>query len=261
MRDAAVERATTVIEPLGKEVRNTYKKVVFTTLYELIQTLELPPGERLVEADLAARLGVSKTPIREALLLLEQEGLVTLVPHTGATVTWPSLLDYEQQLFIQDALEQPALPLVAERITPQELDRCADLIAAAGEAYTRRDARLYHGLLIRMYGVLFAAARYPRLTEFVDVVMRGLRRYHPIFVQPFEENWDRELTLVTQRFEHVRRGDAEGAAAAVRRGHIDMFDFARRRVEARDPTVTSYLAEPQEDVAEIPRPQRRESAR
>lgn len=248
MGDAVVERATTVIEPLQKEARSTYKTVVFRTLYELIQNLELPPGERLVEADLAARFGVSKTPIREALLLLEQEGLVTLVPHAGATVTWPTLEDYEQQLFIQDALEQPALPLVVERITPQELESCAGLIAAAEDAYARRDAPLYHRMLIRMHGELFAAARYPRLMDLIQVVMHAIRRYHPIFVQPFEENWDREFALVRARFEHVRRGDPAAAAAAVQEGHRDMLAFARQLVEREDRSVMRYLA-PQRAVS------------
>src|SRR5690242_10506181 len=93
----------------------TYKSAVYETLYELIQHLELPPGERLVEADLSTRFRVSKTPIREALLMLAKDGLVEVVPHVGATVSWLTLEDYEQNLFILDAIELPALRLVADR--------------------------------------------------------------------------------------------------------------------------------------------------
>ena len=66
----------------------TQKLAVFDRLARMIVELELPPGTRLIEADLAARLNVSKTPIREALLLLESENLVENNPYQGATVTW-----------------------------------------------------------------------------------------------------------------------------------------------------------------------------
>ncbi len=83
----------------------------------MISELECCPGERLVEADLARLFGVSKTPVREAFLLLEADGLVELSPYMGARVTWMSIDAYEQQQFIFDALEQPALPRVAERLS------------------------------------------------------------------------------------------------------------------------------------------------
>jgi len=241
------KRATSVIAPLASGARQTYKSAVFDALYELIQNLELPPGERLVESDLAARLGVSKTPIREALLLLEKEGLVTTVPHVGATVTWLTLLDYEQQLFILDALEQPALRLVVKRITPPELDQCGQLLETIKIAYTERDEPRYSRLVRQLHSELFATARYPQLTELVNRVQRSLRRYTTAFVHRFEDNWDREFEIVTERFSHLQTGDAAGAAAAVQRGHADLLEFARQRVEADDPAVMRYLAADPDD--------------
>jgi DNA-binding GntR family transcriptional regulator len=238
----ADERATAIIERMGTAARRTYKTVIYETLHELIQDLTLPPGERLVEADLAARFDVSKTPIREALLMLEQDNLVTIVPHVGATVTALSIADYEQQLFLQDALEQPALPRVVERITLAELTALEALIERITRAHARRDARLYHQLVRRMHTELFTAARYPRLMDHIDMVMQALRRYHPIFVRPFDENWRRELAIITGRFRHVRAGDPAAATALVQRGHVEMLDFARRRVEARDPAVWRYVS-------------------
>ena len=238
------ERATARIEPLGTAARRTYKTAIYETLHELIQETTLPPGERLVEADLAARFGVSKTPIREALLLLEKEHLVQLVPHVGATVTALSLGDYEQQIFLQDALEQPALPLIVERITPVELEVLARLMAEIQEAHDLGDAPTYHRHVRRMHRELFATARYPRLLDLIGQVMQSIRRYHPIFVRPFQENWDRELDIILQRFAHVRAGDAAGAAAAVQRGHVEMLAFARRLVEEEHAAVWRYLSPP-----------------
>lgn len=231
------------IAPAARDiVRPTYKTTVFDALYELIQSLELPPGRRLVEADLAARLGVSKTPIREALLLLEKERLVTLKPHVGATVSYLSLDDYEQQLFLQDALELPALALLVARITPEQLDSARALTVEIARAYRARDGAIYHQLVLRLHRELFASVRYARLSDMIDLVLRSIRRYHPVFVRPFPENWGREMETVMRRFEGIRAGDPAGAAAAVRRGHAEMFAFARARVEARDPGVMPYLA-------------------
>jgi hypothetical protein len=93
-----------------------------------------------------------------------------------------------------------------------------------------------------MHTDLFTAARYPRLMDHIDTVMQALRRYHPIFVQPFDENWRRELAIITERFRHVRAGDPTAATALVQRGHVDMLEFARRRVEARDRAVWRYVS-------------------
>ena len=63
------------------------RDVVFNTLRKAILKGELKPGERLMEIALAERLGVSRTPVREAMRKLELEGLVNIVPNKGAYVT------------------------------------------------------------------------------------------------------------------------------------------------------------------------------
>lgn len=239
----AEERATVSIEPLGTAMRSTYKMAIYETLHELIQNLTLPPGERLVEADLAARFCVSKTPIREALLMLEQENLVTIVPHVGATVTTVSIDDYEQLLFLQDALEQPALPLIVERITARELASVDALIEQIARFHKSRDQAAYHQLVRRMHTELFSAVRYSRLVDHLVMVMEALRRYHPIFVWPFEESSALELEIIAGRVAHIHTGDPSAAAAAVRLGHTQLLENAQRRVASRDPIVWRYLSE------------------
>ena len=87
----------------------------------MIVELEIPPGTRLVENDLAARLNVSKTPIREAIALLETDSLVTS-RRTAARPSAGSPPDeMEEQRFLIDAVELPAFPLVVERINKQTL--------------------------------------------------------------------------------------------------------------------------------------------
>lgn len=241
MRDILAEQQSSVIVPIGHVARHTYKTIVYEKLYELMQNLDLPPGERLVEADLSTRFGVSKTPVREALHLLEKEDLVSIVPHVGATVTWLSIHDYEQHLFLQDALEQPALPLAVKRATPEGVATCTTLLEGIRRAHRVRAAAEYQRLVIQLHMQLFGDVGYARLTEMISSVQRSLRRYHPVFVRPFEDNWDRELSIVTKRVECLVSGDTEAATAAVQQGHREMLEFARERVRVGDPQVLSYL--------------------
>ncbi len=236
-----VTHGFTHVAPLNMALKRTYTSTLIEVLYELIQSLELAPGTRLTEAALAKRFGVSKTPVREALLLLEREGLVTIVPHAGATVTWLTVEDYEQQLFIQDALELPSLPMIAERLTMVDAAACGQLITEIGRMRAARDAVRYQQLVIRLHLELFGAARYPRLTQLIAGIQRSLRRYHPVFVRPFDANWDQEYDIVVRRFLHLRDGDPDTAARVVRQGHEAMLAFARERVEVRDPIVMPYL--------------------
>ena len=119
-RTSERDRGRRPIVPFDMNLR-THKRATYETLRDMIVSFELPPGERLVEKDLAARLGVSKTPVREALALLEADGLVEATPYRGAIVRWLSRNEIVEQGFLVDALEMPAYEIVVERITDAEL--------------------------------------------------------------------------------------------------------------------------------------------
>ena len=95
------------------------RDVVFKTLRKGILTGELKPGERLMEIHLANRLGVSRTPIREAIRKLELEGLVTMVPRRGAEVANITEKNLKDALEVRQALESLAIELACERITEE----------------------------------------------------------------------------------------------------------------------------------------------
>ena len=97
------------------------RDVVFNTLREAILKGELKPGERLMELQLAAKLGVSRTPIREAIRMLEQEGLAVTVPRKGAEVAKMTEKDMEDVLQIRAALDELAVQLAVEKITKEQL--------------------------------------------------------------------------------------------------------------------------------------------
>ncbi len=124
--------------PLDMNLR-THKRATYETLRDMIVAFDLPPGERLVEKDLAARLGVSKTPVREALALLEADGLVETTPYRGAMVKWLSRNEILEQGFLVDALEMPAYQMVVERITDAELGAIDKLAKELVRARRDRD--------------------------------------------------------------------------------------------------------------------------
>ena len=106
----------------------TKQEFVYQTLRDAITRCELRPGERLVIDDLARRLQVSAIPVREAIQMLQAEGLVVSVPHTGVSVA-PVTSESIQDIFaLLEGLETVASRLVAERARPDELDALARLV-------------------------------------------------------------------------------------------------------------------------------------
>ena len=97
------------------------RDVVFQTLREAILRGDLKPGERLMELHLASKLGVSRTPIREAIHMLQQEGLVVTVPRRGAEVAKMTEKDMEDVLLIREALEILAVQLACDNITEEQI--------------------------------------------------------------------------------------------------------------------------------------------
>lgn len=107
-----------------KVVFDEYKplrEIVFDTIREAIIRQILKPGERLMEVQLAEEMGVSRTPVREALRKLELEGFVTITPRKGAYVTSISISDIQEIYEIRAALESLACGLAAERATEEEI--------------------------------------------------------------------------------------------------------------------------------------------
>ena len=106
------------------------RDVVFNTLRQAILRGELKPGERLMEIQLANKLGVSRTPIREAIRKLELEGLVLMIPRKGAEVAEITEKSLKDVLEVRRALEELAVEIACEKMTAQQIE---ELKAAAKE--------------------------------------------------------------------------------------------------------------------------------
>ena len=107
------------------------RDVVFNTLRQAILKGEMEPGERLMEIQLAQKLGVSRTPVREAFRQLELEGLIQIIPNKGAYVTGIKVKDIQDIYMIRSKLEGLCARWACENITKEQLEEMEEVIYLA----------------------------------------------------------------------------------------------------------------------------------
>lgn len=156
------------------------RDVVFHTLREAILHGELKPGERLMEIKLANRLGVSRTPIREAIRMLELEGLVIMVPRKGAQVAQITEKDLKDVLEVRMGLEELAVKFACERITPEQM---RELEQAAGEFKTQvysveqEDITALAEADVKFHELIYRATGNQRLVQLINNLREQMYRY------------------------------------------------------------------------------------
>lgn len=160
------------------------RDLVFNTLRQAILKGELKPGERLMEIQLAEKLGVSRTPIREAIRKLELEGLVIMIPRRGAEVAKISHKSLQDVLEVRGALEELATDLACQRISDEELKELTDAedhfkkvvenngtemeIAEADEAY---------------HDIIYKATRNDKLIQMINNLREQMYRYRLEYIK------------------------------------------------------------------------------
>ncbi len=206
-------RVTPIVSP------KSMRTAVYDQLSDLIQELALPPGSRLIEADLSAQLHVSKTPVREAFLMLEQDQLVERVPNVGVTVTWLTLEGYSDGTVLLDAIEGAFLPKVVARICQTQVDELSAIAVQLAHARASLEGRWYRDLLQLSHEMLFAPTEAPDLLRMITWLIRSHRRYQCAFTHRIPEAWDLELKIVTERISRVCAHDVSGASGIAAEGH------------------------------------------
>jgi DNA-binding GntR family transcriptional regulator len=184
---------------------------------------QLRPGDRLTETDLAERLGISRTPVREAIRLLESDGLVDHQPRAGARIRRLDLAEVTELYEMRAVLEGTAARFAARAAYDSELAEL-DAINAEMAAGAHDAERLYHANR-QFHGVLLNAARNRFLWRSVEAVQKTLL----ILGRSTMEEADRAQAAVDEhglilRALHAHDGDA--AEAAMRR-HIEAAHRAR----------------------------------
>ncbi|MGI5922285.1 MAG: GntR family transcriptional regulator [Syntrophomonadaceae bacterium] len=163
--------------PVNLDSYKPLRELVLDALREAIINGTLKPRERLMELQLAEELGVSRTPIREALRKLELEGFIVMVPRKGAYVADFSFKDIADIFEIRAALEGLAGALAAERITDDELENMERLLVEKAEAITENDIEKLVDVDTKFHEALYKASRNERLTTIISNLREQIQRF------------------------------------------------------------------------------------
>ena len=204
------------------------RDVVFNTLRQAILTGELKPGERLMEIHLANKLGVSRTPIREAIRKLELEGLVTMIPRRGAEVAQITGKSLQDVLEVRRSLDALCAELACERISDEEIAALEAACKEFEEATYTKDARVIAAADVALHDIIIKATNNNRLVQLVNNLAEQMYRYRFEYIKDYSMHG----RLVEEHrviFEAIRKKDKVTAAAAAVT-HIDnqMESIARQ---------------------------------
>lgn len=136
-----------------------------------------PGGMPLRQAQLAEELGISRIPLREALVQLEAEGLVTTEPHKGATVAEVSAEDVEEQFAFRALIEPELLRLSAPRLEQGDFARLHDILREYGAELRAANVTRWGALNSELHGVLLGRAGRPRMLAAAAQLLQGTDRF------------------------------------------------------------------------------------
>jgi DNA-binding GntR family transcriptional regulator len=196
-----------VLNPLDRN-RPLWERT-YDALERLIIHRQLPPGSRLVESELAAQLGVSRNPVREAIRALESAGWVDVVARKGAHVVTPAPEEGDHLFEVRWMFEPQAAALAAERVDGAQLAHLDEVLADGFRAAERGDADATVELNAVFHRAVFAAAGN-------DVLVQTLRRLEKRAMWHFStiatarglDSWHEHTSLL----DALRRGDGARAS-------------------------------------------------
>jgi len=201
---------------LSKINLNDYKplrEIVFNTLREAIIVGELKPGERLMEVQLAEKMGVSRTPVREAIRKLELEGLVTMTPRKGVHVAALSPKDIIDVLEVRASIEGLAASLAASRISEDELKELKHINNQFLNYVEKDNLQGSVKKDVEFHDVIYKASRNDKLIQISSNLREQVQRFRIIYLKDFSNQKElyREHMEI---YDAILRKDAESALKA-----------------------------------------------
>lgn len=167
------------LQPIADENNNQIRDKVYNTLKMAILKAEIKPGDRLIERKLAEQLNVSRTPVREAIRMLELERLVSHLPRVGAVVTMVDDMEVNEIYRIRAVLEGLAARMAAERIKPDKLKKMQHLLTLLEKYSLMDDLENLQKTHQDFNDLIYESAESPRLyfliTSLVDHINRCTR--------------------------------------------------------------------------------------
>ncbi len=181
MNDRMLEGVVRTPKTIAEQVYDLLKKKI---LYQ-----EIIPGERLLEVALCESLKVSRTPVREAFRLLQQDDLVERIPQGGVQVTDVSLGDLQEISALRTVLEVYAVELACEKITPEEIEKLEGLMRQTADMITAEqeggeiDVAEFSGLNTAFHDIICESAQSTYLSKILAIVRLPILRFRPLSLE------------------------------------------------------------------------------
>ena len=170
MNENQVEYST-----LADQVRQNIKKRIINQ--------ELKPGSRLIVSHLAAEMGTSLTPIREALRLLVKDGLVEIVPHKGAQVVMPSQGQFKDLFQVRTVLESLAIKLAIPNLSPADYERLEQILQAGDESIQAEDPKTWLDADEKLHSYIIQKSENNILAELLDNIRNRINIFRILTAQ------------------------------------------------------------------------------
>ena len=190
------------------------RDVVFNTLREAILKGDLKPGERLMELQLASKLGVSRTPIREAIRMLEQEGLAVTTPRKGAEVAKMTLKDMEDVLEIRDALDELAVRIACQKISDEQLRQLEDMKELFEKSTQTGNVKKIAEADVTFHDVIYEATGNPKLVTLLNNLREQVYRYRVEYIKD-PKNYPTLIAEHEAILESLKNRDVKNAVEAM----------------------------------------------
>ena len=212
------------------------RDVVFNTLRQAILKGELAPGERLMEIQLAEKLGVSRTPIREAIRKLELEGLVLMIPRKGAEVARISEKSLRDVLEVRRSLEELAIELACERMSQEELDDLTQAQEAFRQAIERGEAMAIAETDEHYHDLIYQGTGNEKLVQILNNLREQMYRYRLEYIKDKDK---RQILLLEH--DHILK-------ALKSRNIAEAKNAVREHIDNQEITVSRNIKEKEQQT-------------
>jgi NAD(P)-dependent dehydrogenase (short-subunit alcohol dehydrogenase family)/DNA-binding GntR family transcriptional regulator len=211
-----VRKNRQLMEPINRtRASRTTRVEVYDALRASIVSLQRTPGQRLSEAELARDLGVSRTPVREAIIQLRAEGLVEVTPQLGSFVSKISVRNVREAQFAREALECAAIREASQRIDPAAAARLRQNLALQRAAQISGDLEQFYSLDEAFHRELVATSGYAGISELLDRSRAHLNRVRKLSL-PVPDVIEVLIDQHSAVLEAVERNDSDQAEAELR---------------------------------------------
>lgn len=205
------------------------RDIVFNTLRKAILKGELAPGERLMEKQLAEKMGVSRTPIREAIRKLELEGLVVMVPRKGAEVAMITEQDIKNVLEVRAALEALAVKIACQKMNKEKIEQLLTINMAFTKAAKDLDVETVIEKDVEFHDVIYHATQNEKLVQIINNLREQIYRFRVEYIRQMSDF----TTLVDEHEEIVK--------SIIEKNSFEAQEIAAKHIENQEKAVISRI--------------------